>query len=531
VDIKHMSLEQKIGQILMVGFPSDKYDDHIKELVEEYKIGNFILFSRNIKDKFQLADLNYEIQRNVIKHVGIPAFIGIDQEGGMVTRIHESTTFLPGNMAIAATGDPNNACRIGEISGKELRALGININFAPVLDVNSNPENPVIGVRSYSDNPEMVADFGIKYIEGLQKENVIATAKHFPGHGDTSVDSHLDLPVITHEKERLETTELKPFKKAIENGVDAIMSAHILFTAYENEKLPATLSYKILTELLRERMGFKGIILTDCMEMNAISKYFGTAKAAVMAIKAGADIVLISHTKELQIEAFNKIKAAVISGEISELRIDESVRRIIDIKKKYNILDDPYPNYKLVNEIVGCAYHRKVAEEISRNSLTLVKDEMNLIPIRTKNILAISPESTIFSKIADKLTSNLSFAEAVVNKFGGDSMKIPVNPDESIINSILEKIEKYDLIIVGTYNANLNGGQVKLVNNILNKTKNVIVVALMNPYDILKFKDVSTYLCAYEYTQLSVNNIIECLNGKFNSSGDTSSVIVKRGFK
>ncbi|TCO68672.1 beta-glucosidase-like glycosyl hydrolase [Caldanaerobacter subterraneus] len=296
--IEEMTLEEKIGQMLMIGFPSAFYDDHIRELVTSYKIGNVILFSRNVQDARQVMDLCTDIQKEAIENTGIPAFISIDQEGGMVTRIYRGATYLPGNMAIGATKDPENAYKVGEIAGRELRTIGININFAPVMDVNNNPLNPVIGVRSYGENPEDVANFGINYIKGLQKEGVIATAKHFPGHGDTTVDSHLDLPKVNHGKDRLYEVELYPFKKAVENGVDAIMTAHILFPALEDSKVPATLSYNILTRILREEFKFDGLIITDCMEMNAIAKYFGTQKAASMAIKAGADIVLVFLTQK-----------------------------------------------------------------------------------------------------------------------------------------------------------------------------------------------------------------------------------------
>lgn len=514
-----MSLEQKIGQILMVGFPTYEYDGYINELITQYNIGNFILFSRNVKNKFQLAKLNYDIQSNVIKHIGIPAFISIDQEGGMVTRIYKDVTFLPGNMAIAATKQTLNAYKIGRVSGRELRALGININFAPVLDVNNNPDNPVIGTRSYGDNPHVVAEFGIEYIKGLQEENVIATAKHFPGHGDTSVDSHIDLPIIIHDKKRLEKVELYPFRKAIENGIDVIMSAHILFTAYEKEKLPATLSYKILTKLLREEMGFNGVIVTDCMEMNAISKYFGTANAAVMALKAGADMILISHTKKLQIEVFNKIKEAVISGEICEMRIDESVERIVNLKHKYKIFNSPYPNYESIKSVVGCEEHKKIVKEVSKSSITLLKDEKNLIPLKTNNILVISPNQNKFSDVIDNPQSELSFAKILANRFGGCDLTISINPDENMIENVLSIAEKYELIIVGTYNTSQNEGQAKLVNRILEKNQNVVIIALMNPYDILKFKNVSTYICAYEYTPLSIRSIVECLKGNFTPQG------------
>ncbi|MEQ2129008.1 beta-N-acetylhexosaminidase [Caldanaerobacter subterraneus KAk] len=517
--IEEMTLEEKIGQMLMIGFPSTFYDDHIRELVTNYKIGNVILFSRNVKDARQVMDLCADIQKEAIENTGIPAFISIDQEGGMVTRIYRGATYLPGNMAIGATKDPENAYKVGEIAGRELRTIGININFAPVMDVNNNPLNPVIGVRSYGENPEDVANFGINYIKGLQKEGVIATAKHFPGHGDTTVDSHLDLPKVNHGKDRLYEVELYPFKKAVENGVDAIMTAHILFPALEDSKVPATLSYNVLTRILREEFKFDGLIITDCMEMNAIAKYFGTQKAASMAIKAGADIVLVSHTKDLQIKAFENIKEAVERGDISVERIDESVRRILKMKEKYGLFDNPYPEKDKFDTVVGIEEHRKAAKAISLKSVTVVKDEKKLIPLKTKDILAISPETVPVSFVDDALMDRLSFARQFTSTFGGLEETISVNPNDREISVILEKAKDKEVVVVGTYNANLNEGQVKLVNALLQVNKNVIVVALRNPYDLQKFENVPTYVCAYEYTPLSVESVIEVLTGKYPALG------------
>ncbi|AST56995.1 beta-glucosidase [Thermoanaerobacterium thermosaccharolyticum] len=520
VDIRNMTLDEKIGQMLMVGFHSDEYDDHIDELVSKYKIGNIILFSRNVKEKYQLAKLNRDIQDNVMKNTKIPAFIAIDQEGGMVTRIYKDATYLPGNMAIAATNDIENAYLIGSIAGEELRALGININFAPVLDVNNNPYNPVIGVRSYGENSDVVARFGINYIKGLQEKGVIATAKHFPGHGDTSVDSHIDLPVVQHDKNRLYNVELYPFINAIKNGVGAIMTAHILFPAFEDEKLPATLSYNILTNLLRLELKFHGLIMTDCMEMNAIAKYFGTEKAAAIAVKAGADIVLISHTKELQIGAFSEIKRAIESGDISLDRIDESVTRILNMKEKYHLFQKSHPDQDKLENTVGCIEHVEIAKDVSRKSITLVKDELKQIPIRETNILSISPEPVVLSGIDDRLTERISFAKACSKRFGGADITIPVNPDDDVINNIMDLTTDKKLIIIGTYNANLNIGQCKLIKSIMKINKNIIVVALRNPYDVMMFRDVPTYICTFEYTPLSIESVLDALEGKYIPSGN-----------
>lgn len=245
---------------------------------------------------------------------------------------------MPGGMAIAAAGSVEDAYQAALISGRELSAMGINLNYAPVLDVNNNARNPVIGVRSFGESPEKVADYGAATIRGFQDAGVAATAKHFPGHGDTDVDSHLDLPTVRHDRARMDSVELVPFRRAIAEGVDAMMSAHIYFPALEQEKLPVTLSKAVLTGLLREELGFGGIIMTDCMEMNAIAEHYGTVEASVLAIEAGADIVLISHRADRQLAASEAILHAVAEGRISETRIDDSVRRLLALKVKRGVI-------------------------------------------------------------------------------------------------------------------------------------------------------------------------------------------------
>jgi beta-N-acetylhexosaminidase len=528
MNIKDMSLDQKIGQMLMIGFHSKKFDNHIKEMLYEHYIGNVILFSRNIGSKDEIIELTEDIQKNAMEVLGIPALISIDQEGGMVTRISNGATFLPGNMAIAATNDPKNAYIIGEIMGKELGALGINMNLAPVLDVNNNPLNPVIGVRSYGEDPKNVAEFGTNYIRALQEQGVVATAKHFPGHGDTKIDSHVDLPLVLHSMDRLEEIELYPFKAAIDSGVEAIMTAHIIFKALEHQGRPATLSHNIITGLLRNRLGFNGIVITDCMEMSAIAKYFGTANAAVMAVKAGADMILVSHTREKQIDAARAIKQAVLKGDIPIENIDMSVQRILSIKRKYSIGNYSFNGAKGLNDILGNRDHIEKAKEVSLESVTVVKDDKCLLPIKTKNILVISPEPVLMTGVEDCNTEMDSFAQALTDELGGIYSIMDINPDGDYIKNISVKAKDKELIVVGTYNANLNEGQVKLINELYKCNQNIIVVALRNPYDISKFKEIPTYICTYEYTPLSIASLIRVLAGYKMSLGRAPVTIEER---
>ena len=374
--VNEMTLKEKLGQLIIAGFDGYEYDEHLRTLIEDYKVGNIILFTRNIKDIHQLSALNRKIYNEILKNTGNSPLISIDQEGGMVTRIMDGATFCPGNMTLTATNNSDNAYIIGKIMGDELTHLGINMNLAPSLDVNNNPDNPVIGVRSYSDNPKVVSEYGNKFIKGLQEKGVIATAKHFPGHGDTNVDSHLGLPMINHTLEELEKVELVPFRSAIENGVDAIMSAHIVFSEIDKSGLPGTLSKTILTDLLRNKLNFKGLIVSDCMQMKAIDDQYTTERGTVMGIKAGLDIACISHSLDKQVGALKALEEAVETGEIDISIIDEKVKRILHYKeltrKKLesdflSFSDDEIVNYfKNLN-------NQEIASKIVDESLTIFK--------------------------------------------------------------------------------------------------------------------------------------------------------------
>lgn len=524
MEINKMSLDEKIGQMIMAGFPSNYYDEHIDVLVSKYKVGNFVLFTRNIGSVEEIVSLTETIQKKVLEQSGIPAIIGADQEGGMVSQVREEAVFFPGNMAVSAANIEGSTLKEGEIVGEGLKALGINLNIAPVLDVNNNPKNPIIGVRSYGDDPERVARLGIDFIKGMQSKGVIATAKHFPGHGDTSVDSHLDMPVVPYDRERLERVEFYPFRKAVEAGVDAIMTAHIYFPAMDTEKIPATLSYNILTKLLREDMGFEGITITDCIEMNAISKKFGSEKGAVKAINAGADMVVISHHLDVQIRCIEAIKEAVLNGEIPEERINESIERILRIKKKYGLFENPYPDLVRAKEVLSCKECIEFARVLSEKSITLIKDEKGLIPlgdVKDMRIVFISPEPKMFmGGIWEAVRRKYTLSEVLKEEFGGKSIVISFNPEENELEKVVGECRESDKIVIGVSALSLNPGQVELVRRLSCLGKDIITILLGNPYDFLLIKEyVSTCICAYEHTPLSVKSVRKVLKGEIKCEG------------
>lgn len=510
-----MTLRRRIGQLIFTGFPSITLNDEFIRLVEEYKIGNVILFSRNIESVPQVRQLCMDLQKLIRKLAGAPAFIAADQEGGMVVRLSSDCTNVPGAMAVAATGKPENAYAAGEITGRELRALGINIDLAPVMDVNSNPENPVVGVRSYSDNPQDVSIYGIEMMRGLGGSGVMPVLKHFPGHGDTSVDSHLALPRVDKTIEELEETELLPFRNAIASGAEAVMTSHILFPYIERENYPATMSRAVVTGLLRERMGFKGLVLSDCLEMNAVKGYYGTAKAALAAIKAGVDMIFISHSADLVMEAVKLIEAAVVSGDLPIERLDEAVSRVLKYKDKYagcNIVD-------MDLSVVGCAAHRTEAARISSESITLVRDKRMQLPLPQRNMLFAGCHASQITNVMSPINRAFNFPDFMAQRLGGEALLINTLPQPGDMERVLAAAKGKDAVVFGTYNGHLFKGQLDILNRLCSEHDNVIAAVLRNPYDIKAIDEKAEVLATYEYTPLSLETLAKVLKGKATATG------------
>ena len=416
--IDDMTLREKIGQMIMPDFRFwteegqeqkewTEMNDEVKKIMEDYHFGGIILFAQNVQETEQTTRLTHQIQQVALENGDLPYFISVDQEGGKVTRLGTGSA-LPGNMALGATHDLKAAYDYGKIVGEELAAIGINVNLAPVMDVNNNPENPVIGERSIGSDPELVAKIGTQIIRGIQDNNIATAIKHFPGHGDTATDSHLGMPEVDKSYEEVMKMELVPFKAGVDAGSDMLMTAHISYPQLETEtaiskddgkeiNLPATLSPAILTGIVREDMGYDGIIITDAMNMQAISKHFGQVDAVIRTIKAGTDIplmptVLRSNDDVKDLEAiYVAIEEAIENGELTEERIEESVRRIIKGKARRGILDPEQYNVdldeKISNalEVVGSKEHRALEREITQKGLTLAKNNNNTLPFRPKS--------------------------------------------------------------------------------------------------------------------------------------------------
>lgn len=347
-----MTLDEKVGQLLFFGFEGTVLDGQSTEVIEKYKPGGLIVMGENVKSASQLLALVNTMKAESSKG-RIPAFISVDEEGGRVSRMPPELKDIPPALTVGKTGSSDISYSVGGVIAEELKAFGFNMDFAPVLDIWSNPKNTVIGDRALGTDADTVGRLGVQVMKGISSKGIIPVVKHFPGHGDTTADSHLELPVSDSSLERLKSFELKPFAEAVGNGADAVMVAHILLPKVDS-KYPASLSKTFITDILRKQMGFSGVVITDDLTMAAISKNYGLAEAAVISFKAGSDLILVVHGYDYEVTVAKALKNAVESGEISTDRLDESVYRILKLKEKYkveNVRVDAVDIGKLNNEI------------------------------------------------------------------------------------------------------------------------------------------------------------------------------------
>ena len=416
--LKKMSIEEKVGQTVYIGLNAkfaNENSEYFKELrrqVVDNHIGGIIFFGAPIYETAIMINRAQEMAK-------IPLLMSLDAETGIGMRFEDATNF-PWAMAIGATGNADFARRMGVITGREARAIGIQHIFAPVLDVNNNADNPVINVRSFGEDPEAVAKFGTAFIQGIQSQDVIATAKHFPGHGDTNVDSHRGLPIIDHSLASLEKTELVPFRQAVKDGVASIMIAHIALPQIDPEEIkplkdyrggdsergaeivdqkatvPATLSEKVQTELLRKDLGFNGLIVTDAMSMSGLTLYFTQEEAGVRAFLAGADILEKPADTDAMIRG---LVNAVKSGRISEQRLDESVRKILAWKYEVGLVKNRITPIDQIDKIVSGPESDQLADEIATKAITLVRNDAGLIPMNKNTHVAVLATRRSFRKI------------------------------------------------------------------------------------------------------------------------------------
>jgi len=522
--ISDLTLEEQIGQILMVGFAGTTPTPEITELIQRYHVGNIVLFSRNVQDAAQLHELTSSLQK-LAREAGqrSPLLIAIDQENGRVQRLGEDATVFPGNMALGAVGSEQSAYEIALASGLELRALGVNLNLAPVVDVNNNPANPVISVRSFGEDPQQVARLADAQIRGYQNAGVATCIKHFPGHGDTATDSHLAMPTVPYEMERLERIELVPFKSGIAAGTDCVMTAHISFPALTGDaQLPATLSPVVLQQLLREQRGFQGVIMTDCLEMDAIAETVGVAKGTVLAQQAGNDLILISHRYDRQLAGINALKAAVQAGEITPEQIRQAAARVLALKERLQQRESEQSAGQSL-AWVGCEAHRQLRDQIYARSTTLVRDNEKLLPLHLKaeqRLLVIYTHRETWTRVEDKsypeefLVESLRQHHANTNVVALTSETTPAEYEE-----LYSAAREAGVILMVTVNALLDPQQAKVMQTLIELGRPLIGLAPYSPYDLLAFPELGTYLVTYEYTRPAIAAAVRALFGEIEPQG------------
>ena len=512
-NLESMTLKDKIAQMIMVRINGEFYNDEhwrkkkVTSLIQNYNIGGIISYTGSVHGTYYNLKEFQELSE-------IPLFIAADYERGVGQFI--DGTLFPSNMAVSASGNPENAFKQGEITAIEAKAVGINMIFAPVLDINNNLDNPIINFRSYGDNPDIVTKYSLPYIKGIQSQNIIACGKHFPGHGDTNTDSHTSLPIINKTIEELFNNELIPFKNACDNKVRSVMVAHILFPELDSDN-PATLSKKITTGILREKWGYKGLIITDALEMGALTSHTWHGEAAVKAIEAGADIILLPIDVEI---AINSIYNAVLENRISEKRIDESVNRIILEKERMKLFDNNIHNWSHIEKNVKIRKHTKIAQKIANESITLVKDKHNLIPLDVKKNKNITH---IMLSMDDGVKSRFKSYARDINKTHGNVQEIVVNNELSAlgIKDILKKVKKSDLVLIsmlvrikmdkGISTIDLSHDE--LITKISKMGIPIIGVSFGSPY-LPNYKNLDTYICTYGYGSVSLRSASSAIFGR-----------------
>ncbi|HXG95279.1 MAG TPA: glycoside hydrolase family 3 N-terminal domain-containing protein [Blastocatellia bacterium] len=524
-----MTLDEKIGQLIipaMVGMFLSQDSDAFKQMkrdVTEFHVGGYHMLGEvdKLHEPAGVALLINHLQ-DMAK---VPLLITADFEGGVGLR-YIGATRLPRAMAMGATGNTDLVYQAGRVTAEEARAMGVNVNFYPVVDVNNNARNPIINIRSFGGDPKLVSEMARAYIRGAQSAGVMATAKHFPGHGDTSQDSHLELPIVDIDRARLNAIELPPFKAAVDEGVGGVMSAHIALPKIETENVPATLSEKMLTGVLRKEMKFGGVIFTDAMNMRGVAAHYPQGEAAVRAIKAGADIILYPESVE---QAFNAMKRAVESGEIKESRIDESVRRVLAAKQKLGLDKNAKADINQLDKILGSAEHQRVAQQITESAITLVRDERNVLPLNLK-----PEQKVLFITVVD---NNEGWRDGAPGRaFLAGLQKRHANTTSVFVSdktapAEFELIKKLaalsDVVIVNAFirvaaykgSIDLTEGELNLLKHLSAQQKPFAFVLYGSPYLISFVPELPTYVLAYEYYPAAEEGALKTVLGEIEFKG------------
>ncbi|MGW3113927.1 glycoside hydrolase family 3 protein [Streptomyces sp. NPDC001091] len=535
--IARMTLEEKVGQL----FVSRVYghsatapdqadiDANVKELgvrtadelIARYRLGGIIYFTwaHNTRDPHQIADLSNGIQRSSLTRPrGLPMLIATDQEHGAVCRIGKPATLLPGAMALAAGRSRTDVRTTGRISGTELRAMGVNQDYAPDADVNVNPANPVIGVRSFGADPELVGTLVAAEVRGYQLAGVAATAKHFPGHGDTAVDSHTGFPVITHSRELWDRLDAVPFRAAVAAGIDSVMTAHIQFPALDPSGDPATLSHPIVTGILRGELGYDGVVITDSLGMEGVRTKYGDDRVPVLALKAGVDQLLNPPSMEV---AWNAVLAAVRNGELTEARVEESVLRILRMKARLGLFRSTGVTRAGVDRTVGVERHLAAADRIAERTTTLLVNNGRLLPLdrrRQRKILVVGADPASPSGTTGPPTGVLATALTELG-FTATALSTGTAPTADAVTKAVAAAQDADAVIVATYNVTAANSQRTLVQRLSATGRPVVALAIRNPYDVAQLPEATAHVAAYSWTDVELRAAARVIAGRVKPRG------------
>jgi beta-N-acetylhexosaminidase len=506
LSLKNLSVEEKVGQLLMVHFHGEEANEEARILIQSTRIGSFIYYnwSNGLHSPEQVNQLSAGLQKLAKQNPHpIPLLIAADQEGGVVARLNHGFTPFPGNKVLGEVGDYQLAEETARAMGRELLAVGVTMNLAPVVDINSNPRNPVIGVRSFGEEPQLVADFGKAVLQGYKKAGVIATLKHFPGYGDISVDPHEKLPKLNKTRNQLELVELFPFYK-LSKLTDAIMTAHILVPAFDPENC-ATLSRKTLS-YLRETIGFQGVIVADSLVMDGVlEKCHSVDEAAIRALDAGCDLLILggklldgAHAGfELTIADVQRIHANIVqaikTGRLSKKRIDQSVQRILRLKKSYPLLQKG--DRDALKETVNTTFHRQLAQEAARRAVKTIAREQNCFITDQKKVVVFAPE--ILRNVLDPAFFKNAKAFKIV--FFSSLNPLPLEVEEA-----KESVKENDLLIICSYNAWKSPMQINLIQNLLDLGKPTALFATRDPLDVTLFPKASLLVRTFSPTLFSI---------------------------
>jgi beta-N-acetylhexosaminidase len=535
--ISRMTLPEKVGQLFVMrvyghsATAPDQADIDANlseigvrtaaELIAKYRVGGIIYFTwaHNTRDPHQIADLSNGIQKASLGQPrGLPVLVTTDQEHGIVCRIGKPATLFPGAMAIGAGGSRTDARTLGRISGAELRAMGVNQDYSPDADVNVNPANPIIGVRSFGADPDAVAAMVAAEVKGYQGSRVAATAKHFPGHGDTAVDSHFGFPVITHSREVWEALDAVPFRAAVRAGIDSIMTAHIMVPALDGSGDPATLSHPIVTGILRGELGYDGVVVTDSLGMAGVRQKYGDDRVPVLALKAGVDQLLNPPSLDV---AWNAVLKAVRGGELTEARLDESILRVLRLKARLGLFEEAYVSRAGVSRTVGTAAHLAAADRIAERTTTLLVNSAGLLPLSRRThgrVLVVGADPASPSGTTGPPTGVLA---AAFGELGFTATALPTGtaPSAATVTKAVAAAQEADVVVVATYNVTAADAQRTLVEHLVATAKPVVAVAVRNPYDVAQLPTVSACLASYSWTDVELRAAARVIAGRVSPRG------------